>query len=461
MPDRDPQDPRSDRPEPIVFEPAGLEEPAVDSSSEFGEEEGFNIRRGMANASWLVLGNYASFAISFITVIVVARPLGPKGYGLVSAVLAFIGAFSWASLHGFDRVVVRSAVGDEDRLEALVATTSGLKTVAACVALTVALLGAWFLPGLSQQERVGITIVSAILLLSPLINAFSTVFQVFEQMRWMTIVNLARQLVYVGGAACLVLYFGPNPLPVITAFTLSYFVALVITERVARKWVKPRIDFKFRELGWPFIKAGALFTFIGFFAFLYTKVDILMIRAFGDLTEVGLYAVALTLFSRLSTTMELFTIAFFPQIVRRAKSGVLVLADMRKGVLALAGIALATALAVWLVAPWIVPLVLGKAYGGAVAPFRILLAALLIEVPFFPLGLLYQARGMESTLAKVIPLRAVLNVVIDIYVLSNGWGIVGVAVGTLVTTVIYYIALTIVAGRKGLLVRDAAEGPAS
>jgi O-antigen/teichoic acid export membrane protein len=386
-------------------------------------------------------------------VIVVARPLGPKGYGLVSSVLAFIGLFSWSALSGFDRLVVRTAVRDESRLEELVNTTLGLKLIVGLLALVAAPIAAWLVPGLSGTERIGIVVASAIIAISPLTGTLNTACQVHEQMSWIPLVGLARQLVYISGAALLIWQFGASPLAVICAFVFAYFIALVMYWRVAARWIRPRINFRFKALGWDFIKAGVLFTLIGFFSFLYTKVDVLMIRGFGDLTEVGLYAAALTLFSRVNSTMELFSVAFFPQIVRKARSGMLVLADMRGGVLALAGIGLVTAVVGSLLAPWAIPFVLGSAFHGSVLPFQLLLLALVIGMPFYPLGLLYQARGMEATLAKVIPLRAVLNVAIDAFVLWMGWGIVGVAAGTLVTSIIYFGVLTIVAARLGLLTR--------
>jgi O-antigen/teichoic acid export membrane protein len=459
VPDSASPDSSNEPREPIYVDVSGEEEPVRDPSNELAEEDGFNVRRGLKNAGWLVSGNYISFALSFLTVIVVARPLGPKGYGLVSAVLAFVGMFSWAALSGFDRLVVRTAVGDEAKLQELVSTTLGLKLIVGLCALVAALVGAWVVPGLSPTERVGITVAAAIIAINPLIGTLNTACQVHEQMQWIPIVGLCRQLVYIAGAALLILAFGAKPLPVIIAFVFAYFVALLMYRQVAARWIRTQVNFRFKELGWTFIKAGLLFTFIGFFSFLYTKVDVLMIRAYGDLTEVGLYAAALTLFSRVNSTMELFSVAFFPQIVRQAKKGVLVLSDMRGGVLALAALGMAAAVVGSLVAPWVIPFVLGAGFKGSVLPFQLLLVALAVGMPFYPLSLLYQARGMEATLAKVIPVRAVLNVALDAYVLSRGWGIAGVAAGTLVTSIIYYTVLTIVAGRHGLLRRTAvAEG---
>jgi O-antigen/teichoic acid export membrane protein len=418
---------------------------------------GFNVKRGLRNAGWLVGGNYASYLLSAITVVVVARPLGPSGYGLVSAVLAFIGVLSWTALTGFDRVVVRSAVREAERLEKLVNLTWGLKSVIGAAAVVAILVAAWVVPGLSQAERIGISIASVTLVISPMIGTLSTVFQVHEQMQWMPLVGLARQVVYIVGAGGLIVVFGAKPLVVVIAFVVAYAVALVLTQTLASRWMKPRVDFRFKELDPAFVKAGALFTYIGFFSFLYTKVDILMIRWMSDLTQVGLYAAALTLFSRLSSTTDLFSIAFFPQIVREAKAGKLVLADMWRGVVALAAIGAAVAGLGALVAPWIVPFVLGKAFAGSVEPFVWLLVALAVSMPFYPLILLFQARGKEATLAKIVPMRAVLNVAIDAFVLSRGWGISAVAVGTLVTSLIYYAVLAIVAARHGMLVSDGQE----
>jgi PST family polysaccharide transporter len=429
------------------------EEPVRDPSGELSAEEGFNVRRGLKNAGWMVAGNYASFILSFLTVLVVARPLGPSAYGVVNAVLAFIGMFSWAALSGFDRLVVRSAVGEEDRLRDIVNTTLGLKLIVGMLALVAAIIGAWVVPGISTTERVGITVAAAMIVISPLVGTLNTVCQVHEQMHWIAIVGLARQVIYIGLAGALIFVFGAKPLGVVAAFVIAYSAALLMYAWVAARWILPRVSFRFKDLGGSFLKAGVLFTVIGFFSFLYTKVDILMIKLFADFTQVGLYAAALTLFSRVNSTVELFSVAFFPQIVRQAKKGSLVLEDMKKGVLALAGLGAGAAVVGWFLSPWVIPLVLGKGFSGSVVPFQLLLVALVIGMPFYPLTLLFQARGLEATLAKVIPLRAVLNVAIDAFVLWRGWGIAGVAAGTLATSAVYFAVLTVVAARSGLLVR--------
>ncbi|NTU72464.1 MAG: flippase [Coriobacteriia bacterium] len=421
-------------------------------------ESGFNTRKGMANASWLLAGNRLSYALSAITVVVVARPLGPAGYGVVSSALAFVGVFGWMALSGFDRVIVRESVREGESLEGLINATAGLKLTLGAVALVACWIGAWAFPGLTMPERVGITIASAIVLITPMNGTLSTACQVHEEMRWMAQIGIVRQALYIALAGALMLIVGTDPVVVIIAFVSAYAVALALMARVAMKWIRLRPTFRFASIDRVFFKAGVIFTLIGFFSYLYTKIDVLMIRAWGDTAQVGLYAAALTLYMRLMSTTEAFSVAFFPQIVRQAKQGTLVLMDMRKGVVALLGVGVAVTVAGWIAAPFLIPLVLGKDFVGTVLPFRILLVALAVGVPCYPLQLLFQARGMELTLVKLIPLRAALNIVLNVVALAAGLGIAGIALSTLVTAVIYYTALAIVGDRMGLIRRTVGEG---
>jgi O-antigen/teichoic acid export membrane protein len=414
--------------------------------------------RGLKNSAYLFSGNAASYVLSLVSVILVARPLGPGRYGVVSTVLAFVGIFSWSNLGGFDKVIIRECSGEESQLSEMMGRLAGLKLVASSLAFVAAIVAAWNLGGYTSTERIGSTIAAVMIISNSLMGILTTACQVHEEMRWMAYAGIVRQVVYITAAALGIFLMSRNPLVVIVASTFSYLVSLAFMYRVARRWARMRIPLRFWRINRSILKAGAIFTFIGFFSFFFTKFDILIIRAFADSAAVGLYAAALTLFSRLGSSANQLGVAFFPQIARRAKRGELTLRDLRRGTLAMIGLgALVAAIGVAL-APLLIPLLLGPSFHGSVLPFQILLLSLVLTMAFLPLTLLMQARHFEGALAMIIPVRAALNIVLDIVALTLGMGIVGVAGATVVTSLAHYGLLSLIAKRRGVLGRKSTGG---
>ena len=64
------------------------------------------IKRGLRNASYLVLGQIIVEIIGFFGLVYFARTLGPYDYGIYTTVTAFVGLFSSLSLSGMIIVLV-------------------------------------------------------------------------------------------------------------------------------------------------------------------------------------------------------------------------------------------------------------------------------------------------------------------------------------------------------------------
>lgn len=372
---------------------------------------------------------------------VIARKLGPGGYGLLSTVTAFVGLFSIFHLSGFDRVLLRECVASPEDEEMLRARTLGLKIAVGLLGMVVANAALFLFTDYSAEKRILAVLFSITLITQSINSLLTTVFQIHEDMRWLTIGNLLRQTFYIvfAGAGLWIGLWPSHP----TAMVMTVLVASYVFITVFYVVTAIRITGHPLRVAWPrlkfgFIKSGIIFSLATLVVYLYTKVDILIASAFVSTASVGLYAVALNAVDRLTSPLAVVLTAFFPSAVRRIHENKG--ADMRsvrRISLAFGAVAIGMALLGGLFASWAVPLVLGKGYDGAVAPLRALLWAMVPGIAMMPYVTAVQASRHEDAILRLAPLRAGLNVALDFVTLSLGFGIVGMAWGSVITSVVF------------------------
>ncbi len=411
-----------------------------------------DIKRGFSNAGWLLAGNYASQALSLVTMVVIARKLGPEGYGMLSTATAFIGLFSVFHLSGFDRVFLRQSVANPDEKESLYARLLGLKLRSGVAGVVIAISALFLFSNYTAQERLLVVLFSLTLLTQAVNSLITSVFQVHEDMQWLSVGNLARQTLYilVAGIGLWAGFFPDHRvIMVMSVLVASYVCVTAFYAYIAARYVRRPLVAAYPRLSRDFIKAGVTFSLATLVVYLYTKVDILMARAFVTAAEVGLYSVCMNTVDRLTSPLGVMLTAFFPSAVRRIhERGGADMGSLRRIAVGfgLAGVGVASVGT--LLAPWAVPLILGEGYSGAVAPLRVLLWAVVPTIAMMPLVTALQASRHEDAILRLAPLRAGLNVVLDFAFLSAGHGILGVAWGSVITSVAFNGVFLVYASKR-------------
>jgi O-antigen/teichoic acid export membrane protein len=280
-----------------------------------------DIGRGARNFSWLMIGNYASYALSLVTVVLIARALGPERYGGINAAVAYVGMFAFLKLPGFDKVFVRAVARDPSCESREYAVMLGAKAVAAAAGLVAAIAVLPFMP-FSAGERASAAIFATTLLTQPIGSLIGGVFQAHEDMKWVAVVGLVRQTSYIVAATVALYGFGIHSIEVfVFLLSTSYWLGLVASVLLVRRHIARPLRAHFELPSREVLKAGVVFSLFSFVVFLYTKVDVLMARTLLGATAAGLYAVALNLLERANGPFMLMTTAFFPTICRRLQDG--------------------------------------------------------------------------------------------------------------------------------------------
>ena len=173
------------------------------------------------------------------------------------------------------------------------------------------------------------------------------------------------------------------------------------------------------NLSWPklsYLKSIArksyMYILLNFFAGLYFKIDLLIIQYFKGLGQVGIYAAGFKFFEALIFIGASYTIAATPiykQLLQINKSAVK--NKIIRDSILLFGLGMLVALVSWFVAPYILPLALGKEFVAGVDVFRVVIFALpFLLVSAVCMNVLYLLKKVHWVVT-IFVLQIVLNVV--------------------------------------------------
>ena len=248
-----------------------------------------DLKRGGANFTWLMAGSYASYALSFLTVVFIARKLGPTSYGEVNAAVAYVGLFAFLKLPGFDKVYVRDAASRPDKREEDYSVLLGVKLASAILGMAAAAAILPLMP-FGNDERLAVLAFGTTILTQPIATLMGAVFQGCEDMKWMSVVGFIRQASYiVAASAGLYLLHGGGVRIVAVALTGSYWLGLALSYWAVRRYLPRPLRPTFRLPERPALKSGIVFSAYSVLVYLYTKVDVLLARTFLGPAAAGLY----------------------------------------------------------------------------------------------------------------------------------------------------------------------------
>ena len=379
--------------------------------------------------------------LNFGVAIVVARYLGPAGFGAVALALTIVTILTPLNKLGMDGIVSRDIARETgDGADRTLGSALALRFAGSAVQLVAALAIAWFIgPGDTVLlAMVAIVATGAILRIG---EAGELWFRAKQQALPVVLANNLAVicsggwrlgLVFVGAP---VLWFASAEIVFALALSIALAVALHRAAgsglRLSASW--PRM----RELigeSWPFLLSGAA-------ALVYLKIDVLMLGHMASREDVGLYSAAARLPEAAYTLSAAIIWAVQSSVVRRYDQSRAAFERALANLLgALALVAYAVFIPMAVLSPWLMRLVFGPDFAGA-GP---LLAVLAVAGIFVYMRAGY---GLWATLAKqgrfilvTNCLGAALNVGMNLYAIP-AYGAAGAAVVTLISYIFaYYLA---------------------
>lgn len=385
----------------------------------------------------------ATLGLTFIFYIVLARVLGPEGYGVFAAAVALAGVLSFFIQFGLPALLAREVAADPGKGARSTITFLLVEILNSIVVLL-------FLFPITQIlgfEGNGVLICYLVLFTEVCRSAKLTLRSVLRgigEFSTETItVSIERALTY--GLAGLVLFWTKNVVWVIVTIGLVRSFELIgLTYYISRKTsIVSTIDLSSLWQAWrtayPFAISGVLWI-------LYYQVDILTLQWLAQPTETGFYSAAYR-------TIEIFSalprVIFYVTFTRFAKYYSTQPENLPGEIYKSARLLLLVVLPILIIAGFLASVLVKVLYGESFEPAVYALTILIPSLGIKLFGNLAQqfleATGREKFLPPLLLTTVIINIVANI-ILIPYMGALGAAIATLLSEVILaVVGLTIIA----------------
>lgn len=387
--------------------------------------------------------------VQLLTGIILARMLGPAGFGVYSFAFAVVTLIQVMPNSGLDNVVIRYSA--QYRAEQAWPLLGGLWRLAIIASVAYGLLTAAVVAGAVYLGWVPMTaalsppvlaIAAIPMFFLPLTTFFGAAIRavtpgVLGQLPQF----IVRPWIYLGLLASIVL-FAPQSMSAEAAMYAQGGAAFA-TALMGLYWLfrsRPeqlyKVPLAHETKRW--LRSVLPFSLMGGLMLINTQADILMLGILGTAHDTGLYRVAATGSNLVALSLTAANLYIAPRVSAMHSQDEL---DKLQRLLSLSvrstfGVALAIACGFWFWGGSLLKLVFGVAYLGAFWPLAILCLGQLINVGAGSVGLVLNMTGHEGDAARMAGIAAVFNVVLNT-ILIPMFGGVGAAIATAVTMLIW------------------------
>jgi O-antigen/teichoic acid export membrane protein len=321
----------------------------------------------LSNTLWIFSGKIIGIGLSFISVVIVARHLGPQGFGSLAYALSAIGIVAVVGHLGLSGLVVRDLVKYPEERNTILGTVAFIKIAAMSFAYILIILIIGVLEGFHNIEFYLVAIAGSSLLLHPS-DTIKFWFEACVQSKYTSSVGIISQLsataskVFLATGGFSLIYF--SVVPVLSSLVSACLLILLYNKTSAIKISQWKASAsKAKEL----ISQSWMIYFGSFFAVIYLKVDQVMLRLLADTNEVGQYAVASQISEAFYFIPTAIAISFYPRLISLQKENIFLfnlrLQQLFDGLTILSLVVVAT---FTLFSQHFLPIIFGAAYVGSI-----------------------------------------------------------------------------------------------
>jgi len=198
------------------------------------------------------------------------------------------------------------------------------------------------------------------------------------------------------------------------AIFFCYTIYLLINFYLVKKELK-KIKLSFELSAWVKIfKKSYIFVLISFFAGLYFKLDVFLLKFLKSEVEVGIYSSGYKFLDALVLIAGTYNIVVMPIISRLVADKNALKIKIKKDVFLLSSIAIPTVIIFFIFAPWILPIILKGSYLAGVNIARTVIFAL----PFIFLSSIFYnvlyGLGMAPYVLVILIVQTVVNLILNL-----------------------------------------------
>jgi len=371
--------------------------------------------------------------LQFILVIAIARYLGDVGLGKYAFVFSFVGLFTIVSDFGTGLYMVREVARDNKLAQRFFENIFWFKLLLS-VLIIVGSISLILLTSNEPDVRFAVGIAAMHLLFANLSGVVSGIFQAYEKLETVSIINFIERLVLVG-IGFFALLNGHGLMMIFVAYLLSTIISFVLFSVFARRVVR----FRFR-IDIPFIKQslryGMPFWLTGVFNLIYFRIDTVMLTYMAGFEVTGWYSASYRALDALYFIPGSVILVLYPVMSRlyvTRKEEVRQLYFRATHFLFLLGLPIS--IGTMLIADKIIPLLYSTEFTESILVMQIIIwAATLIFVSSIT-GNLLNAIGKAKLFTLATGIGMVINVVLNLLLIPL-YQHIGASVATIITEVI-------------------------
>lgn len=389
----------------------------------------------------------ANAGLGFITAVVLAKLLGPSGYGTYAFVIALVAFVAVPSELGIPRLAIREIAATNARKEWGLMRGFILRSHQAIGVLTVVLLAASLVvlstsgdqidPVRRQCMWLGVIVV-------PLVSLGALRGAMLRGLRKVVIGLLPDQIIRplaLLALIALMLALGrsmTSPIAVmvahIGAVAIAFLYGLVMFLRNRPKELSDATP-RYRTGAW--LMSSIPFGLTAFLQLINGRTDVLLLGIFREDAEVGIYRVAAQF-----STMVIFGLQAVNAIQGPHIAHLYALGDMQKlqkmvtqSSRAIVATALPMVLVFIALGPFIIRTAFGEQYQASYVPMVILCVGQLVNASVGSVAWLLNMTGHERDTTGIIFVSAIVNVALNVWLVPT-WGALGAAVATSATLIV-------------------------
>jgi O-antigen/teichoic acid export membrane protein len=397
-----------------------------------GDWDQHGFKKYFANTGWIFIAKIVTLVVSFFTLAVVARYLGPENYGKLSYAQSFVGIFSIFATLGIDQILYRDLIAHPEKEREILGTAFIAKLFFGGLTFITTGFFAWYL-----NNDIILTWLIGIIALSFIFQPFGVLTLLFQAR------VAAKYSSYVAILISIVI-----PIAKLSVIFLKegilYFAAIIALEAlinmIANLYIYVSV-FKgtpftwqyssqtLRSLlldSWPLLLAG-------FSAYLYGRIDQVMIQHAINSSAVGIYDAAVKLSEIWGFFPGVFIASLFPAIINARTR------DHREYIkrfwtlgLFSVGLAGVIASAVFIFAPLIIALIFGPQFIESSSVLRIYIWSLVGAISVTLIQSYLIAENKAKKILVLTALGALANILLNTWMIPL-YGIYGAAWATLLS----------------------------
>lgn len=274
-----------------------------------------SIKRGIKNSIFLFLGEASSALISFFFFIYIARVLPVSEFGSYITIISFVSLFAIFTDFGINTVVIREGAKEPEHTHHLISTTMGLEILLSVGSILLLTVCMFFTP-YSYDVKLLIVLASSILLMGGVGGLFRSVFNIYQEMKYISLFKIVERIVFVVFSVILI-NLGFGIVGIIYATIIGASANMLLSFIKSRQIHYYKLNFQ-PIFDMSIVGPAVWFGLAALLGTIWQKIDTIMISLLLDMRSVGLYTPAVNFVGIGDMAVVAVTGAFFPVVSRVA-----------------------------------------------------------------------------------------------------------------------------------------------